>query len=500
MTVSYLAQYLQIKSGKRRSVGAEVPEIKVGDRQSAGRHSNKHSPRGPNDKHTPQGTSGRHTPQGTGDRRSPQGTSDRHSPQGTGDRHSPQGTGDRHSSQGSGDKQTPKGNGDRQSPRGNVDRQTSRSNRQRAVSPSPPDTEHKTIPASYSTQSIFSPNGGWKSAVGLAGLRSPQTTLGSLVSAAKFPKIRKPVKFDRNMSVIITKKVSELKKIEHCIRQNNAIDIYEEYFNCEYGPSPLLAGNDPIKTVDVVRDPLAGIGLVNSIQASPKKISTTTKESKMRRRNTLCMGTSSGSTDESRLGSKDTKKSWEGDHGASATTEETLSAGNAEKITKHMAEQPEISSIFRGRGVTSINFGPGINTRKIAAAYSSTVFQCPLVDVPRNAYVWDISSTSRIEMTLEGPSWTHTLSYNSKEPSIIGAGLRNGQVCWVMVSSMRRSREVDGRLHGRGVECLAGSVHGAAYEKQLVSMAGFEPAVFLHEAETRYRTRAADHSTISRVV
>ncbi|KAF2345720.1 Beta/gamma crystallin [Trinorchestia longiramus] len=26
-------------------------------------------------------------------------------------------------------------------------------------------------------------------------------------------------------------------------------------------------------------------------------------------------------------------------------------------------------------------------------------------------------------------------------------------------------------------------------------MAGFEPAVFLHEAETRYRTRAADHST-----
>ncbi|KAF2368934.1 Type I phosphodiesterase/nucleotide pyrophosphatase/phosphate transferase [Trinorchestia longiramus] len=30
---------------------------------------------------------------------------------------------------------------------------------------------------------------------------------------------------------------------------------------------------------------------------------------------------------------------------------------------------------------------------------------------------------------------------------------------------------------------------------QLVSMAGFEPAVFLHEAETRYRTRAADHST-----
>ncbi|KAF2357872.1 hypothetical protein FHG87_011374 [Trinorchestia longiramus] len=27
-------------------------------------------------------------------------------------------------------------------------------------------------------------------------------------------------------------------------------------------------------------------------------------------------------------------------------------------------------------------------------------------------------------------------------------------------------------------------------------MAGFEPAVFLHEAETRYRTRAADHSTM----
>ncbi|KAF2368493.1 hypothetical protein FHG87_000745 [Trinorchestia longiramus] len=30
----------------------------------------------------------------------------------------------------------------------------------------------------------------------------------------------------------------------------------------------------------------------------------------------------------------------------------------------------------------------------------------------------------------------------------------------------------------------------------LVSMTGFEPAVFLHEAETRYRTRAADHSTM----
>ncbi|KAF2347517.1 Actin-depolymerizing factor domain [Trinorchestia longiramus] len=60
---------------------------------------------------------------------------------------------------------------------------------------------------------------------------------------------------------------------------------------------------------------------------------------------------------------------------------------------------------------------------------------------------------------------------------------------------MLRSRKVDGRLHGQGVECLAGCVHGTAYEKQLVSMAGFEPTVFLHEAETRYRTRATDYST-----
>ncbi|XP_042881587.1 dynein axonemal intermediate chain 2-like, partial [Penaeus japonicus] len=57
-------------------------------------------------------------------------------------------------------------------------------------------------------------------------------------------------------------------KIEHCIRQNNAIDIYEMYFENE--ESPMVEEPDPIKTVNVIRDPHGGQRMVTSISFAPE--------------------------------------------------------------------------------------------------------------------------------------------------------------------------------------------------------------------------------------
>ncbi|XP_037801977.1 dynein intermediate chain 3, ciliary-like [Penaeus monodon] len=57
-------------------------------------------------------------------------------------------------------------------------------------------------------------------------------------------------------------------KVEHCIRQNNAIDIYEMYFTDE--ESPMVAEPEPIKTVNVIRDPQGGQRMVTSISFCPE--------------------------------------------------------------------------------------------------------------------------------------------------------------------------------------------------------------------------------------
>ncbi|XP_042887231.1 dynein axonemal intermediate chain 2-like [Penaeus japonicus] len=57
-------------------------------------------------------------------------------------------------------------------------------------------------------------------------------------------------------------------KVEHCIRQNNAIDIYEMYFEDE--ESPMVAEPEPIKTVNVIRDPQGRQRMVTSISFSPE--------------------------------------------------------------------------------------------------------------------------------------------------------------------------------------------------------------------------------------
>ncbi|XP_042235047.1 dynein axonemal intermediate chain 2-like [Homarus americanus] len=57
-------------------------------------------------------------------------------------------------------------------------------------------------------------------------------------------------------------------KIEHCIRQNNAIDIYEMYFENE--ESPMVEEPEPIKTVNVIRDPHAGQRMVTSLSFAPE--------------------------------------------------------------------------------------------------------------------------------------------------------------------------------------------------------------------------------------
>lgn len=57
-------------------------------------------------------------------------------------------------------------------------------------------------------------------------------------------------------------------RIEHCIRQNNAIDIYEMYFENE--ESPMVEEPEPIKTVNVIRDPHAGQRMVTSLTFAPE--------------------------------------------------------------------------------------------------------------------------------------------------------------------------------------------------------------------------------------
>ncbi|XP_071535895.1 dynein axonemal intermediate chain 2-like [Panulirus ornatus] len=57
-------------------------------------------------------------------------------------------------------------------------------------------------------------------------------------------------------------------RVEHCIRQNNAIDIYEMYFDEK--ENPIVEEPEPIKTVNVIRDPHAGGRMVTSLTLAPE--------------------------------------------------------------------------------------------------------------------------------------------------------------------------------------------------------------------------------------
>lgn len=54
--------------------------------------------------------------------------------------------------------------------------------------------------------------------------------------------------------------------MEHCIRQNNAVDIYEGYF--EGFSQPIIGEDEPVKTVNVIRDPMEG-RMVTGLAFSP---------------------------------------------------------------------------------------------------------------------------------------------------------------------------------------------------------------------------------------
>ena len=43
--------------------------------------------------------------------------------------------------------------------------------------------------------------------------------------------------------------------MEHCIKQNNTLDMYEEYFGGEHGGLPTAEAATAAKTVNVFRDP-----------------------------------------------------------------------------------------------------------------------------------------------------------------------------------------------------------------------------------------------------
>lgn len=54
--------------------------------------------------------------------------------------------------------------------------------------------------------------------------------------------------------------------MEHCIRQNIAVDIYEGYY--EGFSQPIIGEDEPVKTVNVIRDPMEG-RMVTGLAFSP---------------------------------------------------------------------------------------------------------------------------------------------------------------------------------------------------------------------------------------
>lgn len=63
-----------------------------------------------------------------------------------------------------------------------------------------------------------------------------------------------------------------LQKMEHCIRQNSAVDIYEGYF--DDFESSIVNDYQPVKTINVIRDPSEGRMITDLCfsTANPNKI------------------------------------------------------------------------------------------------------------------------------------------------------------------------------------------------------------------------------------
>ena len=208
----------------------------------------------------------------------------------------------------------------------------------------------------------------------------------------------------------------QLQKIEHCIRQNNALNIYEKYWPDEVvKTSPLLREEEAVKTVDVVRDPKAGEGLPSSPTKSSSKGTTSDYDGatgggrglsgaaggKKASLESIVPGMRrSGGSEDSRLGAG--WKSSEDEYGlVQPRRMRSQKSGESSGLTrdgvvKETVESTQEVEKFQGRGITCVNFAPGPSARKVATAYSSSVFQCPAIGVPRTAYIWDISKQELI--------------------------------------------------------------------------------------------------------
>lgn len=186
------------------------------------------------------------------------------------------------------------------------------------------------------------------------------------------------------------------------------MNIYEDYWSeqfagCSKHVSPLLADRDPVKTIDVARDPQAGVGLSDAGEGSGKETNTGYKaeenhvqESFVTSRRTL--GAELSSSSEDPKPNIDTRpRDYTDDCGnkpdsvVPRLSNEVLSNNTEVTDATSDLEVVQVGQKFGGRGITCLNFAPGPNGRKIAAAYSSNIFCCPSDEVPRTAYVWDIS-------------------------------------------------------------------------------------------------------------
>ncbi|XP_034017289.1 dynein intermediate chain 2, axonemal [Thalassophryne amazonica] len=81
------------------------------------------------------------------------------------------------------------------------------------------------------------------------------------------------------------------------------------------------------------------------------------------------------------------------------------------------------------RTVTCLSWHPD-GGRKLAAAYSTMVFQGATRDMSLDSYIWDIENPNRPDLTLKSRSLLVCLDYNPKDSHTLVAGCYNGQIAY----------------------------------------------------------------------
>jgi len=162
--------------------------------------------------------------------------------------------------------------------------------------------------------------------------------------------------------------------IEPLIKENNAIDIYEEYFHGEPLPCPLCLHR--VNTIDIITHAHL------SSTFPPRQLL-------------------------------------------------------ADVVADHSSEQPyaRTLTVFRDpapagfkRNASYISWCPDGTSRKVAIAYSVPSFLQQPHGPPTASYVWDVSNPNQPDSELHSASQCVCVNFNTKDHNTLGAGLLNGQL------------------------------------------------------------------------